>query len=323
MFNDFQQMADTLRDLLNNAKNTALNVRVASEGIVEDSEQASEKVESLVQVLQSLAADSDNQVASLKESSVAMDSIAMGIQDIAEATSSVSTMAQGTVTQANEGSAVINKSVEQMETINHVVEDTAGVVDRLVERTKTIDEALKSITAIAEQTNLLALNASIEAARAGEQGRGFAVVADEVSKLAAQSKDSANEINALLIEIQKDTLEASRSMEQGKRETYQGMEAIRQAGEAFNGIVEQVTAMSEQVQEVSSTVEEMFAGTEEMNTSLSDVVYSSEEMSRKTLEVATEGTKGSETIGGLVTVAGESKSNVLELESMLEKFKTE
>lgn len=40
----------------------------------------------------------------------------------------------------------------------------------------------------------MALNAAIEAARAGEHGRGFAVVATEIGKLAAETGDTANQI---------------------------------------------------------------------------------------------------------------------------------
>ena len=44
---------------------------------------------------------------------------------------------------------------------------------------------------------MLALNASIEAARAGEAGKGFAVVADEISSLAANSRDTAGNIQEI------------------------------------------------------------------------------------------------------------------------------
>ena len=48
---------------------------------------------------------------------------------------------------------------------------------------------------------MLSLNASIEAARAGEAGRGFAVVADEIGKLAANSAETAAQIQKVSVEV--------------------------------------------------------------------------------------------------------------------------
>ena len=63
-----------------------------------------------------------------------------------------------------------------------------------------IDEMASQILDITSQTNLLSLNASIEAARAGDAGKGFAVVAGEIGKLAADSSETATQIQEICTE---------------------------------------------------------------------------------------------------------------------------
>lgn len=72
---------------------------------------------------------------------------------------------------------------------------------------KEINKVINAISDISAHSNLLGLNAAIEAARAGEHGRGFAVVAEEMRKLAAQSKESAHMVTAILTEM-KDSIES-------------------------------------------------------------------------------------------------------------------
>ena len=83
----------------------------------------------------------------------------------------------------------------------------------LQEKNSDTMRVIEFITNIAGQTNLLGLNAAIEAARAGEQGRGFAVVAEEVRKLAEQSREATERIQATLNQMNDAVAEIAKAIE--------------------------------------------------------------------------------------------------------------
>src|SRR5690606_12203680 len=190
----FNEMVASLRELTYRVEHTAKEVSEASFTMKETASQAESVTQDISTSIQSSAAGAESQLASAQECQRAMTEMTIGIQKIADSSSTVSELATDTSQLAAGGEAVINQTVQQMNKIEQQVTGASHIMQELNESNIYINDIIVQITEIADQTNLLALNASIEAARAGESGKGFAVVAQEIRKLAERSKESSHEI---------------------------------------------------------------------------------------------------------------------------------
>jgi len=173
--------------------------------------------------------------------------------------------------KASNGGQVVEDTIKGMMRIASVVEKSAVTVEALGKSSDAIGEIIQVIDDIADQTNLLALNAAIEAARAGEQGRGFAVVADEVRKLAERTTKATKEIAGMIKQIQKDTVEAVKSMKQGKLEVDKGKELADKAGEVLREIIEEAQKVSDVAALVAAASEEQSASAEEISKNVESI----------------------------------------------------
>ncbi len=102
----------------------------------------------------------------------------------------------------------VGTTLRGMENLRQGMGDTEKRFKSLAQRSQEISNAVALINTISERTHVLSLNASIQAAAAGEAGRGFAVVASEVQRLSDASSKAANEIAAMVGNIQAETNES-------------------------------------------------------------------------------------------------------------------
>lgn len=151
--------------------------------------------------MEELAAGMTEMASTAAHISTQTDVISNSMEDIAKQAGGGSDMAKDIKSRAlklkEEGIASKEKTNKMAAEIQESVRESV-TKSKDVER---INQLTGDILNISSQTNLLALNASIEAARAGEAGRGFAVVADEIRVLADSSKNTANNIQAISLDV--------------------------------------------------------------------------------------------------------------------------
>lgn len=205
------------------------------------------------------------QVSSVVETSKAMSEVVKGIQNIVQVSSAISSDSKATSKNAKEGYNLLERAIEQMNSIALTSESSTEVMVKLSEDSQEIGKIIDAITNISSQTNLLALNAAIEAARAGEHGNGFSVVADEVRKLAEQSAASASQIIHLVENKRLNTEQAVRSLNNETKEIHSSKRIVDDAGSFFKDILNATGNVSSQIQELTALSEETSAESEEIN----------------------------------------------------------
>lgn len=154
--------------------------------------------------VQDISATTEQLSASTEETASSTEEMNMTARDLEHAVHSVAVQAQESAKSADQ---LTRRAQELSQDFRTSYNKSLGIYTNVKERLEQallesqsvskINGLVSTIITIAAQTNLLSLNASIEAARAGEAGKGFAVVASEISKLAANSKQAADQIDQI------------------------------------------------------------------------------------------------------------------------------
>ena len=278
-------------DLLKEVSKTTEQMAAASQQLNSSSMESANAATSVAQSVADAASVVVRQQTAVTNGADSVASISQSVKSISQETEEISQEADQAAKKAEAGNLVVEKSVNQIHSVEEKVRTTARLVDELGARSQEIGAIVDTISDLAGQTNLLALNAAIEAARAGEQGRGFAVVAEEVRKLAEQSATAAQQIADLIGRIQDDTSKAVASMDSDRQAVVQGAESVeglRQVFEEINGLVIDVAgkieSMSDSIQHVADQSSEITNHMEQIDTGAAKVADNMQSISAATEE---------------------------------------
>jgi methyl-accepting chemotaxis protein len=280
------QMIESVKEMIMHIMASSESLSAASQQLSASADQNRVASEEVAGSMQEIATGAERQASVMTETSVLFEKVS----DHMKASNAIAKeMADQSVEVrkvAETGENVIHQSKQMMTEIMGISEETVGVITELNNKSDEIGEINELISQIAEQTNLLALNAAIEAARAGEQGKGFAVVADEIRKLAAQSQNSAQGIQKLIIEMQEEVRKASLLIKKENESVAEGIQSVNDSETAFGTIKTSIDAIVMHIEKVVGSIFETLTSTEKVNEAIDEVVSIVHETSAGSQQIA-------------------------------------
>ncbi len=240
----------------------------------------------LTDMSHNLASASQQIFQSVQRETGSVTEMAASIEEMSASTAHISEKGKGAKEiashsrqNAENGAAIINKTVSGLLMTAREIETASTDVSHLGDDASRITDVVKVIREIAEQTNLLALNAAIEAARAGEQGRGFAVVADEVRKLAERTSSATTEIDQMSSKIAEVARHALSGMDNVVQTTREGVADAEQAQSSIANIQLSFNEVAQVIDEISDAVDQQNAAANELAGNTESIAQMSEENS--------------------------------------------
>lgn len=214
------------------------------------------------------------QFVSVNETTVTLETLGKSSQQTSEQADAVAAAAREALTLAEEGTQMVEQTLNQMLKLREAVAAISQQNHRLDDSTSQIGNisTLASLVSdLASQTNMLALNAAVEAVRAGEHGKGFAVVASEIRKLADESQQAAQKINGIIPEIKGAIASTVKATEEGRKTAAAGVKTARDTAEAFRGVREACNLVFASNQQISLNIKQQAIAIQQVGDAMNSI----------------------------------------------------
>lgn len=315
------ELERVLSEVILTLKGQADNVRLASETLESGTNETTitmEQVELAVSEISTGATSQADETQKATEDVILMGNL---VEENGQELQNLVEVARGMRTASGEA----QDTLRTLEEINRKAVDSITVIAEQTKTTNTsaqkIREATNLITAIAEETNLLSLNASIEAARAGEQGRGFAVVAGQIQKLAEQSNESAQQIEAIIDELLSDSQKAVETMGDVQDIMNEQNENVLQTEQKFSEVADGISASIDSIRLIRDKSAELDKTRIEVVDIVQNLTAIAEENAASTQETSDSATQVTSIVANISEKAQELKGIADELDENMNRFK--
>ncbi|MFM2320560.1 MAG: hypothetical protein RLZZ215_3181 [Pseudomonadota bacterium] len=207
------------------------------------------------------------------------------LDSIAASAQQANRVADSTSRATREAQASVARTLSSISGIRDTVQETGKRLKRLGERSQEISRIIDIISNISERTTVLALNASMQATAAGEAGRGFSVIAEEIQHLAESSRESTDQIGALVRNIQQEANTTIATMDQTISEVVDGSTLAEQAAIQMQTSLDATNELVQSVEKIASDSAEQVQISQELQTRAERIVEATQSTGKELLSL--------------------------------------
>ncbi|WP_225744428.1 methyl-accepting chemotaxis protein [Marinilactibacillus sp. Marseille-P9653] len=317
----FNIMRAQLANLLHHVDEQANSVAASSEELLASSSESSKATEVITESMNSMADTTMTQSEKTNKVNQTISDIIQNIANMSKRIKVIHTSVESVQQNVTNGESIIQDSVTDMHTIKEKTDQTSSYVKVLSTQSVEVEKIVSFINEISEQTNLLALNAAIEAARAGEQGKGFAVVAEEIRNLAEKSANATKQIESIISEIQGNISKSSLSMKEADEAVVHGEESVQQAGKVFEKLTNYINRLNQESSSAEKEGTVVANHSSELESMINEVTGAIEEISTKVEDVASSTEEQNASMEEITAASNDLAEMAQELQSKVSLFK--
>ncbi|MBW4624731.1 MAG: PAS domain-containing protein [Brasilonema octagenarum HA4186-MV1] len=223
-------VADFLNTIIDSFQRIVTQVKTAADSV-------NVAIGSNSSALQHLADEAITQVNEINHTLEEMDNMSVSIQTVAQGASLATEMIETTSDKAEATAKAMDFTLDTIWNLQQIIVETANRVKCVGETSQNISSLVSLMNQIDMQVNLLAVNTGVEAAWMGGNPI-FIKLAEEISQLVTKSAEVTKEISLIFENIQSQTREVVKAIEQGTTQMVGGVKVVENAKLNLNQIID-------------------------------------------------------------------------------------